>query len=255
MMNLISEHIATWTAARIVKPKGGRGRRRGANGQSPHGIKKLREMILELAVRGKLVSQDPNDEPASVLLEKIAKEKARLIKEKKIKKQKPLPEISEDEKPFELPKGWEWARFGELPFEAFTGLDKGKSLQSLDYKYPYFKMNNILNTGGLDLINVTRVDATLDELEKYSLENGDFLFNTRNSRELVGKTCVIRGMGNEPFLYNNNILRAKLPCVSPEFVDIWFRSIIIDLVRSKNIPFSELFTMMLSLNSMDVFPV
>ena len=63
-------------------------------------------------MRGKLVPQDPNDEPASVLLEKIAKEKARLIKEGKIKKQKPLPEISEDEKPFELPNGWEWARSG-----------------------------------------------------------------------------------------------------------------------------------------------
>jgi len=114
MMDLISEHIATWTGARIVKPKGGRGRGRGTNGQSPHGIKKLRELILELAVRGKLVPQDPNDEPASVLLGKIAKEKARLIKEGKIKKQKTLPKLSEDEKPYLLPNGWEWSRFGEI---------------------------------------------------------------------------------------------------------------------------------------------
>ena len=178
-----------------------------------------------MAVQGKLVPQDPNDEPASVLVEKIAKEKARLIKEGKIKKQKPLSEIGEEERPFELPNGWEWAKFGELPIDACTGLDKGKNLQSLDYKYPYFKMNNILNVGGFDLTDLTRVNATPDELGKYSLENGDFLFNTRNSRELVGKTCVIRGIGDDPFLYNNNILRAKLPYVSPEFVDIWFRSV------------------------------
>ncbi|MCK5148950.1 GIY-YIG nuclease family protein, partial [bacterium] len=164
-------------------------------------------------------------EPASILLEKISAEKARLIKDGKIKKQKLLPEISEDEKPFELSGRWAWARYGELPFEAFTGIDKGKSLQSLDFKYPYFKMNNILNDGGFDLTDITCVDATSAELEKYSLENGDFLFNTRNSRELVGKTCVIRGLSNEHVLYNNNILRAKLPFVLPEFIDYWFRSV------------------------------
>ena len=63
----------------------------------PEKVKKLREYILSLAVRGKLVEQDENDEPASVLLERIREEKDRLVKEKKIKKEKLLPEISEDE--------------------------------------------------------------------------------------------------------------------------------------------------------------
>ncbi|WP_243238631.1 hypothetical protein [Romboutsia sp. 1001713B170207_170306_H8] len=71
----------------------------------PEKVKKLREYILSLAVRGKLVEQDENDEPANVLLERIREEKDRLVKEKKIKKEKPLPEISEDEIPYELPKG------------------------------------------------------------------------------------------------------------------------------------------------------
>jgi type I restriction enzyme S subunit len=60
------------------------------------------------------VPQDPNDEPASELLKRIAAEKAELVKQGKIKKQKPLPEISEDEKPFELPEGWEWVRLGHM---------------------------------------------------------------------------------------------------------------------------------------------
>lgn len=77
-------------------------------------IDALKQTILQLAVMGKLVPQNPEDEPASVLLDKIATEKAILIKEKKIKKQKPLPPISDDEKPFELPEGWEWCRFGNV---------------------------------------------------------------------------------------------------------------------------------------------
>lgn len=65
-------------------------------------------------MRGKLVKQDENDEPASVLLEKIATEKAQLIKEKKIKKGKKLPEITEDEIPFEIPDSWKWVRFKQI---------------------------------------------------------------------------------------------------------------------------------------------
>ncbi|EDW6544027.1 restriction endonuclease subunit S [Salmonella enterica subsp. enterica] len=106
---LIVDHIDTWTTALQTRSTAGR----GSSGKIDlYGIKKLRELILELAVRGKLVPQDPNDEPASELLKHIAAEKAELVKQGKIKKQKPLPEISEEEKPFELPVGWEWTRLG-----------------------------------------------------------------------------------------------------------------------------------------------
>ncbi|MDA7087666.1 restriction endonuclease subunit S [Pseudomonas sp. SA3-5] len=81
---------------------------------APNGIKKLRELILELAVRGKLVAQDPSDEPASELLKRIAEEKARLVAEGKLKKQKALAEITEEEKPFGLPEGWCWASLNEI---------------------------------------------------------------------------------------------------------------------------------------------
>ncbi|EJY6311708.1 restriction endonuclease subunit S [Escherichia coli] len=111
---LIVDHMETWTSALQTRSTAGR----GSSGKIDlYGIKKLRELILELAVRGKLVPQDPNDEPASELLKRIAAEKAELVKQGKIKKQKPLPEISEEEKPFELPEGWEWvtlATVGEI---------------------------------------------------------------------------------------------------------------------------------------------
>ncbi|MFM5600075.1 restriction endonuclease subunit S [Aeromonas veronii] len=109
--NLITNHLDLWTAA--VRPKSSAGR--GSNSKLElTGIKKLRELILELAVRGKLVPQDPSDEPASVLLERIAAEKARLVKEGKIKKPKALPEIGKEDKPFELPAGWEWSMLAEI---------------------------------------------------------------------------------------------------------------------------------------------
>jgi type I restriction enzyme S subunit len=88
--------------------------------EAPNGVQKLRELILDLAVRGKLVPQDANDEPAAVLLERIKKEKERVVKEGKIKKSKPLPEITPDEIPYNLPENWEWVRLGDI-IEFFNG--------------------------------------------------------------------------------------------------------------------------------------
>lgn len=122
--NLITQHLDIWTQATEAKSTAGRGTRGKIN---LLGIQKLRELILEMAVRGLLVPQDPNDEPASDLLKKIAAEKAQLIKDGKIKKTKPLPEITDDEKPFELPKGWEWAY---LPNVCFYNVGKTPSTKN-----------------------------------------------------------------------------------------------------------------------------
>ena len=109
--------------------------------------KALRQKILDLAIHGKLVPQDPNDEPASVLLERIRAEKERLIKEGKIKKGKKSAKTSDKPHyPFELPKGWEWTTVGEI----FT-LQAGKNItsnnisptQNAEYKYPCFGGNGI----------------------------------------------------------------------------------------------------------------
>ena len=80
----------------------------------PEAIDALEQTLLQLAVRGLLVPQDPTDEPASALLQKIRAEKDRLIATGQIKRDKPLPPITDEEKPFELPVGWEWVRLGAL---------------------------------------------------------------------------------------------------------------------------------------------
>lgn len=188
-------------------------------------IDQLKQTILQLAVMGKLVPQDPNDEPASELLKRIAAEKAKLAKAGIIKSEKPAPQISKEEFPLQIPNGWTLARFQSLPIFYHVGLDRGKSEQGTDKKYRYFKMNNILNTGGFDLSDIVSVDASDEEIEKFSLVSGDLLFNTRNSQELVGKTCVFHHDDNGPILYNNNILRARFstPPISA-VLDLWMRS-------------------------------
>ncbi|MCX8771719.1 restriction endonuclease subunit S [Vibrio parahaemolyticus] len=106
-------------------------------------IDQLKQTILQLAVMGKLVPQDPNDEPAAELLKRIAEEKAQLVKEKKIKKQKALPPIAEDEKPFELPSGWEWCRLDDICFGITSGSTPPKVNFNESEGIPYLKVYNI----------------------------------------------------------------------------------------------------------------
>lgn len=87
----------------------------------------MRSKLLDLAMRGKLVKQDPNDEPVSELLKKIQSEKAQLIKEGKIKKSKKLPEITDDEKLFDIPDGWKWVRLGDI-INIISGRDLPKAM-------------------------------------------------------------------------------------------------------------------------------
>src|SRR2546422_10530586 len=128
IQQLLTDHIDIGVAADTAK-KTGRGRSSG-NAATVYGIKKLRELILELAVCGKLVPQDASDEPASALLKRIQAEKAKLIAEGKIKKDKPLAPISEEEKPFVLPQGWAYSRLGDaveiIRGITFPGSEKSK---------------------------------------------------------------------------------------------------------------------------------
>ena len=139
---LIIDNIDTWTSTVKTKSAAGRG---SSKKRELYGVKKLRELILELAVRGKLVPQDPMDEPASVLLERISEEKAQLVKDKKVTKPKKLPEITEQEKSEELPNGWQWCRFGDLyNLEYGDNLPKAKRSESGDY--PVYGSNGIVGT-------------------------------------------------------------------------------------------------------------
>ncbi|MEF4377973.1 restriction endonuclease subunit S [Escherichia coli] len=175
---------------------------RGSSGKIDlYGIKKLRELILELAVRGKLVPQDPNDEPASELLKRIAAEKAELVKQGKIKKQKPLPEISEEEKPFELPVGWEWVRLGD-----FTNIIRGitfpgneKSQFQAPGKIACLRTANVQEQ--IDWDDLIYISDSFVKRDDQYLQEHDIVMSMANSRELVGKVALASLPDNSKFTF------------------------------------------------------
>jgi type I restriction enzyme, S subunit len=144
--------------------------------ESPGSISHLRRFILDLAVRGKLVEQDPNDEPASELLKRIQVEKARLEKEGEIKKQKPSSLISVDNEPFSIPKNWYWTRLDGLT----SYIQRGKSPKYATHDgFPVISQKCI-QWNGLDLSKARIV--TKESIESYEkirfLQDGDLLWNS-----------------------------------------------------------------------------
>ncbi len=136
--------------------------------------KLVRQKILDLAIRGKLVPQDPNDEPASVLLEKIRAEKKRLIKEKKIKPTKGKSDKSHYEKeiPFEVPENWEWVKLGEIA-QHNVGKTLNKSRDSGEIR-EYITTSN-LYWGRFDFTEIRSMPIEENEFSKCSAIRGDLL--------------------------------------------------------------------------------
>jgi len=175
-------------------------------------INKLRSSILSDAVSGKLVPQDPNDESAEVLLEKIKAEKEKLIKEGKIKKQKPLPPINEDEIPYELPDGWVWCRVGEI-LNAFLG---GYAYKSTSFKTE--GKNQVLRLGNIrpNFIRLNEKAVFIDDKLALAsadskLQEGDILITmtgTRGKRDY----CYTVKLENKHFLKNDLFLNQRVGC-------------------------------------------
>jgi len=155
-------------------------------------VKQLRQAFLREAMQGKLVPQNPIDEPASVLLEKIKAEKERLIKEKKIKKQKPLSPITEEEIPFEIPDNWVWCRLG-APIYYADNLDIQKNLRPSE------------------LINYVDIDA-IDNQEYCIREAKQKRVEELSSRaRRVLKSGFIVYSTVRPYLKNIAIIEDELP--------------------------------------------
>jgi type I restriction enzyme S subunit len=144
---------------------------------APNGIQKLREMVLQLAVQGKLVEQDPNDVPASELLKQIQAEKAKLVADGKIKKGKSRPEIAEDEKPLVLPMGWSWSRLG-----AVGNIFNGNSINAREKESKY------AGASGLPYIATKDVGYGRNELD---YENGIRIPLTEEKFKIARKGSVL----------------------------------------------------------------
>lgn len=155
-----------------------------------YSVEQLKQTILQLAVMGKLVKQDSNDEPASELLNQIAEEKAKLVKEGKIKKSKLLPEISDEEKQYEIPHNWVWARLDSLTSKIGAGsTPKGGKEVYVDSGIPFLRSQNVWNDG-LALDDVAFIsEATHEKMSGTHVQANDLLFNITGGS--IGRCALV----------------------------------------------------------------
>ena len=211
--------------------------------------KALRQKILALAIHGKLVPQDPNDEPASVLLERIKAEKERLIKEGKIKRSKKSAKSSDTPHyPYLLPNGWEWCNLEDIVCE----LKYGTSEKSLSVgKIAVLRMGNITNVGTIDYSNLV-YSSNNEDIKLYSLEKDDLLFNRTNSSEWVGKTAIYKK--EQPAIYAGYLIRIRPILIFSDYLNTvmnssyyrnWCYNVKTDAVNQSNINAQKLSQLMI----------
>ena len=179
----------------------------------------LKNAILQEAIEGRLVPQDPNDEPASVLLERIRKEKERLVKEGKLKKKDlEVKPISEDEIPFEIPESWEWVRLITLSKYIHYGYTTSAALKG---NSKLLRITDIQD----DKVNWATVPfCTIkdNDLEKYQLHNRDILIARTGGT--IGKTYIVREL-NEVAVFASYLIRAiPLESVYEEYLKLFMGS-------------------------------
>ena len=167
------------------------------NAKFPEDMKKS---ILQYAIQGKLAEQRAEEGTGEELYQQIQAEKQRLIAEKKIKKEKPLVEITDSEIPFDIPERWKWVSVGSVCVNIQYGSSQKSSATG---KVPVLRMGNIQN-GRLvwDKLVYTSDD---EEIAKYPLQYNDLLFNRTNSKELVGKTAIYKS--EFPAIYAGYLVR------------------------------------------------
>ena len=214
--------------------------------------KALRQKILDLAIHGKLVPQDPNDEPASVLLERIKAEKERLIKEGKIRRSKKSAKTSDtphyENVPFEVPKSWVWCKLEDIVCELKYGTSEKSSSVG---KIAVLRMGNITNVGTIDYSNLV-YSSNDEDIEQYSLEKYDLLFNRTNSSEWVGKTAIYKD--EQPAIYAGYLIRIRPLLISPDYLNTvmnsgyyreWCYNVKTDAVNQSNINAKKLSQLMI----------
>lgn len=185
--------------------------------QAPNGIAKLRELVLVLAVQGRLLQQLPGEDAAAVL-ETIGKERQSLIASRTLRSPKPLPAISEKDRAHPLPANWCWTRFGEIALH-----NSGKTLDSVrnsGHPRPYITTSN-LYWGRFDLDNVRQMLIRDEELEKCTARKGDLLICEGGE---AGRAAV--WVCDEEVCFQNHVHRARfLGKVNPFYAYRFFEKL------------------------------
>ncbi|MCA9909375.1 MAG: restriction endonuclease subunit S [Anaerolineae bacterium] len=153
-------------------------------------VEDLRATILQLAVQGRLVPQNPDDEPASELLKRIEEEKQRLYQAGEMKKPERLPPLKDDEKPYEIPQGWEWIRLGAVMKQMGAGSTPlGGRKVYVEDGIPFLRSQNVWNDG-LYLDDVARISIkTHEKMGRTHVMQGDVLLNITGAS--IGRSCTV----------------------------------------------------------------
>lgn len=184
----------------------------------PDQIKQLRQTILNLAVRGKLVPQDSRDEPASELLKRIAEERAGLVKQRVIRREDELPPVDQGEVPFDIPALWTWSRIGSVVL--FSQYGTSQRAVATEAGVPVLTMGNIQN-GLVIWGHEKRIPSDAEHLPNLYLKRFDILYNRTNSAELVGKTGIYLGEDEcRTFASYLIRLRPSLASTDPRFLNL-----------------------------------
>lgn len=174
------------------------------NAKFPEDMKKS---VLQYAIQGKLVEQREEEGTGEELYRQIQAEKKRLIKEGKIKKEKPLPEIAEDEITFDIPGSWKWVRLLDVVEEKPAN---GFSPKGVDYQTAVKNLTLTATTSGYFKSDAFKyVDIQLEPDSKYWLKKDDLLIQRSNSRELVGTSCIYTG-DDDAFIYPDLMMKLRV---------------------------------------------
>lgn len=186
-----------------------------------YAVEQLKQTIQQLAVMGKLVSQDPSDEPASKLLESIAAEKLQLLKERKIKKQLPLPEITDEEKPFALPKGWEWCRLDVASLHSEAGWSpKCHGFAREENAWGVLKVSAV-TWGEFNPQENKRLPDNLEPKPELEVRENDFLISRANTADLVARSVVVPPLTDGKLMMSDKIIRFIFSSkVSPKYFSL-----------------------------------
>lgn len=192
--------------------------------QAPNGISRLRELILSLAVQGKLVPQNVNDEPACVLLENIRVEKARLLKEGKIRADKPLAAIDDEETPFGLPLAWEWERLGHVVdvIRGITFPANEKTKEPAEGRIGCLRTTNVQDL--IEWDDLLFIDRSFMGREEQVVQLSDIVMSMANSRELVGKVAIVKEIPVPEATIGGFLSVLRPRSVLPQFLMIMLRT-------------------------------
>jgi type I restriction enzyme, S subunit len=188
--------------------------------QVKENMAELRKAILQLAVMGKLVLQDPTDEPASELLRAIEEEKQRLVAEGEIKQFRSLSDVKTEELPYSLPQGWKWVRLGNLTLFS----DSGWSPQCLPeprsgQEWGVLKVSAV-SWGEFRPEENKALPPGIDAKPEYEVQVGDFLLSRANTQELVARSVIVKKTP-ERLMMSDKIVRFKLSQkVEKDFINL-----------------------------------